>query len=451
MPLQRLFGLVCLIPFLIPVAACWGGHQPENEIARSLPVDSNLNIIVISFDALRVDALGAYGNPSPVSPHMDAFAAQSLLFENAYSAAQSTPTSFAAAFTGKYPFEVFLGWTLADSVTLAGTLRESGYLTAGFFNNRQLDPERKFDQGFDTYQVAFEPDEEKFLEEPLGWLRANKDERIFLWVHFISPHAPYEYREMAAQFYTPDFQGPFADGSGPIADLGNNVTQVELNRLKELYAGEVFYADYLFKRMMDSLGEMGLLEKSLVVLTADHGEELLDHGVLFHNQVYEEIIRVPLIIHHPALEQGHRIAAPVINLDLFPTLTAVVGVDHPDDLDGVNLLGPVTEPRILISTAMTTGEYRSMSMRLGDYKLIVNCPRQNVEARELYNLASDPEEREDLAQTRAAMTDSLAAILKEITIYDPCRTISAANRGSSPTRNLSKKKIQQLKSLGYVR
>ena len=250
MPLQRLCGLVCFVAILIPVASCGSGTPSDNEIAASLPVDSNLNIIVISFDALRVDALGAYGNPSPVSPNMDAFAAQSLVFENAYSAAQSTPTSFAAAFTGKYPFEVFLGWTLADSVTLAGTLSEAGYLTAGFFNNRQLDPERKFDQGFDTYQVAFEPDEEKFMEMPLEWLRANRDDRFFLWVHFISPHAPYEYREMATGFYTPDYKGPFADGSGPVADLDNDVTPAELSRLKELYAGEVFYADFLFSRMM---------------------------------------------------------------------------------------------------------------------------------------------------------------------------------------------------------
>jgi arylsulfatase A-like enzyme len=385
------------------------------------------------------------------APAGDDEIAGSLVFDQAYSAAQSTPTSFAAAFTGKYPFEVFLGWALADSVTLAGTLREAGYTTAGFFNNRQLDPERKFDQGFDTYEVVYEPDEEKFVQRPLRWLEANRSRPVFMWVHFISPHAPYDYRDMASRFYSPDYEGIFEDGSGPVDELSNDVTGEELDRLKELYAGEVFYADFLFGRMMDSLREMGLLENSLVVLTADHGEELMDHGVLFHDQVYEEIIRIPLIIHHPAMDGGRRTDVPVSNLDFFPTLTALVGVEAPTDLNGMNLLGSSARVWPLVSTSMTNAKHRSMSLRSDRFKLIAKCRSQNKESFELYDLVMDPGELNDLAATHPVEVDSLAAVLKEITALGPCRAISSAGRGASPTRKLSEKKIKQLKSLGYVR
>ncbi len=150
---------------------CGGGRKPDSvELGELLPTDPELSYVVVSFDALRSDALGAYGSTSGASPNMDAFAAESLVFERAYTAGHSTPSSFAAAFTGQYPAKVLLGWKLEAAVTLAETFSAAGFRTAGFFNSRQLDAERNFGRGFDRYEVVFIDDEDEFLDLPLEWL-----------------------------------------------------------------------------------------------------------------------------------------------------------------------------------------------------------------------------------------------------------------------------------------
>ena len=118
-----------------------------------LPDAPEMNVIVISFDALRAESLGAYGYQRPTSPNIDRFAEGALVFDNVQNAANSTPTSFASFWTGKLPHRVFRGWRLEDADTLAEAFAEEGYRTAAFLNNAQLVPERNFDQGFDEYRV----------------------------------------------------------------------------------------------------------------------------------------------------------------------------------------------------------------------------------------------------------------------------------------------------------
>jgi len=423
----------------------------DSGIGARLPVDKDLNVIVVSFDALRPEYLGVYGNPLAVSPRLDTFAEQALVFDNAYSAAQSTPTSFAAAFTGQYPFKVFLKWKLADVPTLAETFAGAGFRTGGFFNNRQLDPERNFGQGFETFHVDYVPDDETFLGEPLAWVRENKDDRFFIWIHFISPHAPYQVRDMSQAFYDTTHAGRFAEGSGPIDEIGEVDTAEDLARFKDLYTGEVHFADHLFGIIWDSLEEMDLVDRSLVMVTADHGEGLMDHEVLFHQQVYEEVIRIPLLIRHPGFPHGGRSDLRVSNIDFFPTLAAVAGLDDPREIDGRNLRSGNQGPRPLLSTAMTIGEWRAMGLWWGDHKLIANCSKPSRPVMELYDLAVDPGELNNLYGTRPVLADSLRAIMDVMTNGGPCGAIKLAVRGRSATEGMSPEKIAQLTSRGYVR
>jgi arylsulfatase A-like enzyme len=446
--------ILLLVPVLMFGGCRGSGAEPPADaegLAALLPADPDLSVVVVSFDALRVDHLGAYGDARGASPVIDAFAGDALVFDRAYSAAQSTPTSFAASFTGRYPFKVFLKWRLADGPTLAAAFAAGGWRTGGFFNNRQLDPGRNFGQGFEVFVVDDRPDEETFLERAVAWLDEVGDDRFFLWIHFISPHAPYRTREMSARFYTPDYRGRFAAGSGPVAELDSIADPGELARFKELYTGEVHYADHLFGMVREALAARGLTDRTLVALTADHGEGLMDHGVLFHQQVYEEVVRIPLIIRHPGGRRGVRTDVRTANVDFFPTLAGIAGLPVPADLDGWDVRTTDPARRPLLLTAMTHMDWRAMGMIWGDHKLIANCQRPSRPVWELYDLATDPREERDLYGTIPVLEDSLRAIIDALTNGGPCGAIRTASRGKSPTAGMSPEKIEQLRSLGYVR
>jgi arylsulfatase A-like enzyme len=453
--------LVVLLGLLFVLTGCQESQPEASATAEAepaplglddrLPVDPNLNVIIISFDALRTDALGVYGNDLPVSPNLDAFAEQAVVFDRFYSAAQSTPTSFAASFTGQYPFKVFLKWNLAQVPTLAEKFTAAGYRTAGFFNNRQLDPDRNFGQGFETYEVDYQPHEIAFLEKPLQWVETVKDEQFFLWIHFISPHAPYKKRQISDAFYSPGYYGRFANGSGAINKIGNIHVPEDLVRFKELYTGEVHYADHLFGTVMEALEKNGLVDRSLMVVTADHGEGLMQHGALFHNQVYDEVVRVPLIIRHPAMPVGARSNVRACNIDLFPTLAGMMGLEAPTGIDGIDFRPDDLAPRPLLMTAMTNVDWRSMGMIWGDHKFIINCIKGGGDRRELYDLVTDPHEVTNLYKSQPVLADSLVEIMEAMTNVGPCKAIREASSGRSPTENMSARKIQQLRSLGYVR
>ena len=180
------------------------------QLRSALPVDPTLNVIVVSFDALRADALGTYGYSRGTSPIIDEFAEESVVFESAYTAAPVSPTSFAAAFTGMLPWRVFRGWSLGYGETLALQFSRAGYATGAFINNVHLSPERHFDTGFDTYDFHENDPDEDILENALSWLGEHTDERLFAWVHFLSPHAPYDYRDFAAHLYDGSYEGEFS-------------------------------------------------------------------------------------------------------------------------------------------------------------------------------------------------------------------------------------------------
>ena len=190
------------------------------DLRRALPERPGVNVLIITFDALRADHLGAYGYDRPVSPRLDAFAERAVVFESARVGGQATPTSFASAFTGFYPHRVFRKWKLDAPATLAGVFQRAGYRTGAFLHNIQLVRKRGFDAGFENFRVMPFAPEDKFTEVPLGWLRQHvgvtgeADPRPFLlWVHYISPHEPYKYVESAAHLYSPGYRGIYVESS----------------------------------------------------------------------------------------------------------------------------------------------------------------------------------------------------------------------------------------------
>lgn len=413
--------------------------EEEQDFAARLPVRNDLNFIFVSFDALRPDALGCMGNPRRVSPNIDAFASRSIVFENAYTASPVTPTSFAAAFTGMYPSRVFKDWKLQEQRTLARVFQEAGYETAAILNNAQLSPARNFHHGWKTYDYHLMSDDELILERAAVWLRENYEKRFLLWVHFVSPHAPYDYRPLAEHLYDPDYSGPFEESSGMHFD---DAQPDDLAQIKRLYEGEVFYLDDLFHRLTSTLSELGLLDDSVIVLTSDHGEEFLEHGGFQHAKLYEETLRIPIIVYHPDLGEGLRTRLPFMNVDFLPTMAAIAGIPLAGPLDGINLLRGERRDRV-IALSYTGKDYHGMSMRRGSYKIILETRPDRTER--LFNLKID--EKVDLSESLPDVSKALATEVWELLGGEEALRMG---QFTDPMQGLSDETLKALRALGYI-
>lgn len=434
------------VPLLLCVLLCVGGcGRNRDDLSRELPTRTDMNVLIISFDALRADALGVYGYPRRTSPNIDQFAQSALVFDRAHAAAQATPTSFAAAFTGQLPFRVFRAWKLENTTTIAGLFADAGYQTFAVLNNTQLVAERNFQQGWSEYEVFRLPDESA-LARATAMLEKNKNKRFFGWIHFLSPHTPYEPRPVASHLYDATYTGSV---HRVLPNMVNVDPQRDMRRVRNLYDGEVFYADHLFGRLVHKLEELGLGDNTLIVLTADHGEQFLEHGELGHRTLYEETIRIPLLIRHPDVRQHDRTDLPFLNVDLLPTLTGLTGIPSEAVLDGIDLRNPNdVRNRLRISTAMTNGKEQSISITRGHDKLIVVCKPTFRE--ELYRLDEDPGEQQDRILDDPGAAGALYDALKQVALGEPCKSIRQALAGVAPSSGLTDEQTRQLKSLGYI-
>jgi len=390
--------------------------------------------------------VGVYGYPKRTSPNIDTFAERSLVFDRAYTVAPVTPTSFASAFSGLLPTRMFHAWKFVAEDTLAARFSAAGYTSVGIVNSVQLTPQRDFDRGFDHYLWLRMNKDDVFLDQASAWLLDHsQDGPLFAWIHFLVPHAPYVYRDLATHLYDSDYEGPFAATTGGRFEAER---PQDIERVRSLYDGNVFFSDMLFGRLMSRLESLGLRETTIVVLTSDHGEEFLEHGGFQHAKLTEETVRIPLLIYHPEVGRGSRTDVLYSNVDLMPTLLALVA--HPSDgvYDGRNLLGLEDEPDRVLGVAMTDSNERYVSIREGSRKLILTCvPDPTLQ---LFDLEADPAELDNLALERSAADAGLASRLEGILGGDPCSVVDDAVRGQALATGLDEESIQALKDLGYL-
>jgi len=444
---NHLFLILVVLSSGVFLSSCGSKNETDgSHIADNLPVAKGMNVLVVSFDALRADALGLYGYTRNTSPNLDAFATEALIFEDAYVASPVTPTSFAAAFTGLYPFKSFIGWKLASKNTLATVMQDAGYQTFGLMNNVQLVTERHFDRGFEDYETGPWRDE-KLLEVAIEQIdkAASNSKPFFGWVHFISPHTPYEFREISAHLAGPMTDGRFAEKVGGSFEIEN---PEELKRARDLYDGEIFFADHNFGQLMAHLRESGTLDETIIIVTADHGEEFMEHGQVQHNALYDLLVRVPFLIRHPGHLEGDRVEEPVMTMDLLPTIASMVGVTAPGSLDGKDLRVSLDPDRHRIVTGMTNPRRYEILSASGGRKLIQLCTPEFSE--ELYDLNADPSETRNLVLDQPEVANQLGKLLEESISAEPCALIRSVNQGKAPQDLLSKEQIEELKSLGYI-
>lgn len=401
------------------------------------PSDSRPNLVLIVVDTLRADHLTSYGYERPTALAIDRLLArQGAVFEAAYSQAPWTLPSVASFLTSRYPGELVEGDVGSFGIpaavpTLAERLRDAGYETAGFVANATLHPGNGFDRGFETFYTPPASVDSMLLHGDdlnrriLAWLRGRGGRPFFLYVHFIDPHDPYENPETPGgrSAFFPEYRGTISgrfvhgiyNGRIALPDPANDIRQVAA-----LYDSEIHYVDGRIGELVQSI-PAATMARTLVTLTADHGEELHDHGGWKHGQtLYQEQIHVPWIVRWDGhVAPGTRLGGAVRLLDLVPTLLAAAGAPADSADEGVDLLpalrGSAAVPRLpVIAEHLTSGPRRAAAILEGRKLMLFDrrapfIPTDTLQNHlyrvdlerlrrvEVYDLAHDGGEHDDLA------------------------------------------------------
>ena len=398
-----------------------------------------LNVLLITLDTTRADRLGCYGNDAIQTPAIDRLAAEGTLYERCYTPAPITLPSHLSILTGTYPAYHGVhengGFYVAEELTtLAEILSEHGYDTAAFVGAFPLDSQTGLDQGFDLYDDHYPSSLEQgkhprlrgfFDERPaaevvrpaMEWLDSRGDKPFFLWTHFFDPHQP--------QLPPSPFSERYAHN---------------------LYDGEIASVDDAIGRLMARLEERDLLGNTLIVLTADHGEGLGDHGELTHALLlYSSTVRVPLLIRDPRDLAETRINTPVATVDILPTILDRLGFEIPAFVQGELLpkrKGEGSQRRAIVSETLYGALLHGWSplerLTVNDWMLI-----QGPTAK-LYRLSDDPGELHDLADQEPAQLKTMQGLLTH-------RRRELAQGGiEAAAESVSPEKRARLASLGYL-
>jgi arylsulfatase A-like enzyme len=421
------------------------------------------NVILISIDTLRADHLPSYGYARDTAPFVDEyFARGGVLFESVSAASAVTAPSHMTIFTGLQPSAhgVTDGLrTLPPTIpTLPEELRAHGVTTAAFTEDGWVGVHQGFARGFDRFVenksaeiMVPEGQVDRTFARARAWFERHGDRRFFLFAHTYQVHEPYA--------PPPRYAGLFA-GAGADA----------LPHLRAMadYDREIRYVDDELRDLVSALERAGLAEDTVLVLTSDHGEEFLEHGLISHGgHLYEESVRVPLLLRGPGFPAGLRVATPVAQADLMPTLLALFGVAPPPGGQARSLLelarggdAPDLAGRPLFSEGLVKfqagpGGGRSFdppttAVRVGQRKLLRD--RERGEQRlELYDLARDPGEHHNLLEAGEDAPDDLRALLDGYLGQreaEQRRLAEGADAAGAPP--LDPERREKLRALGYL-
>ncbi len=465
------------VDWVVPAAALAvaGTVLWPSIIASRSVADGRPNIILISIDTLRADHLGAYGYPRDTSPNIDALARQGVVFENAVAQANWTLPSHMSLLTSQVP-AVHGVRTVRQrldpaKVTLAEILKNAGYTTVGITGGYNVDARFGFAQGFDEYtgdKFYHLMLEEKvkygqgvrlsyLLPDVIDLLSRPAARPFFLFLHFWDTHAPYMPHEGYIERFPSRAEEPEVFTHQMVLELRRHPEKAgpEMReRIAALYDNEIRYADHYLGVVFRTLRERGLREDTIVVLTSDHGDEMLEHGLIGHGVgLYEPEVHVPLIVTYPRKLAGNkRIASVARSIDIPVTILELAGVEPPEkvarQLQGADLFAPTRETNGPLP-ALSEGRGASgcqIALRMARYKLIRDsCGGKGI-SEELYDLESDRAERVNLLEQRPDVALQLRQALASLT-----RQHGELAGAHPPERiELDEEFRKRLRSLGYV-
>jgi len=426
------------------------------------------NVILVTLDTVRVDHLGCYGRPGDPSPTIDRLAREGVKFDMAISQAAVTPVSHASILSGLNPqghglrvIHAETGYRLPDTVpTLATILQASGWNTAAFVSSFTVSERFGLQRGFDVFDTGLSADPSELItpnekdfwnwdvasnqrrsdattDKALEWLQGVQ-EPYFLWMHYWDPH---DIRVLPPN----DVMDRFSPSGG-----GKKQKRIAI------YDSEIYFVDLHLQRLFAALEASGQADSTMIVLTADHGQGLGEHGWWLHRLLYQEQIHIPLIVKIPGGPSGVTVKELVRSIDIFPTVLQTLGLTVPPGIDGEDLLELVGDeaptPRRAYADALNLYDLNSRMVHRGrpnddlmhsvieyPWKLIYR-PRRPDQS-ELYDLESDPDEAVNLYASEKGQADRLVEVLHE---FDGFVTQPFGDGEGNPEA------LERLRALGYV-
>lgn len=440
-----------LIMIVLPLLL-WGcGERSTN---KKLP-----NIILLTIDTLRADHLHCYGYEYETSPHLDRFAAQSTLFEYTYTPIPKTSAAFCSMLTGLHPFihkcAPNRGTVNKRLTTLAEALSTKGYQTEAVVANANLAKVFQFDQGFANYIEVWNEIETKEESAPfitgkvIDFLESPQKKPFFIWANYIDPHTPYI---PPTEHIQPRPPGRDIREVKPKLIAGMHREMNQKGRFNEghftsLYDGSIHYVDSQIGRILDHIEKSGLHENSIIIISADHGEDLGEHNFYFNHGplTFNAASRVPLMIRWPG-KQPRRVRRVVSIMDITPTLFDALDIPAPKyPLQGRNLFTDRTQRRLKLF-----GQLGTFGMVAGHYHYIEVLPQLQrqlgLEPRYIFNILKDPYEKENLIAEFSNLADSLSREYKAY--FSRHGYMNTKNKAPAP--ELTEKEKRDLKTLGYL-
>lgn len=533
-------GLLALTGVLA-VAPLSGDPRADFRAGKAVPagLEEAPDVLLIMIDTLRADYLGAYGMEGNPTPHLDDLAEDGVLFEQAFAQASWTRSSGATLFTSRVPSshnaDTKAAMLSPDAVTWAEPLQSDGLTTGAFVNNINMTATFGFDQGFDTFlyetpeyhygatesvfgltmykvihklservfatkrvETFYQPAEVVFADVR-AFMDANADGRVALYAHLMEPHDPY-FEHPSLSGGGPDFNGVAygrAEHEHPDPE--------DADYLKRVYLDEIRFMDAEIGRFVAWLKESGRYDRTLIVITADHGEEFGEHGGFWHGTtLYEEQIHIPLIVKLPKEEaelHGTRVPWQVRSLDIAPTIAAYVGTEADPSWQGSDLLAdvrawaaeqaaaavvtpeepqqllpepegalpeaavdeaepggvPAPEPRDYERVVVAEEDFEGnviRAIRARGTKYIAAAPGgpRGLPEEELFDVASDPSESRDLltagGEHQGTAVTEHARVLSDLLDATLRDAATGALSGGSAQRSAAE--CERLKALGYL-
>ncbi len=450
-----------VLPFAATAALVYAACTAAAPEAVAAP---KLNVIVILVDTLRADKIGTYGYTArKTTPNLDSFAAGAQVWEQAVSQDAWTVPSVASLFTGVDPQahrtlnfkqgQKLETDTIADSHdTLAESFKAGGYTTSAFIKSTVISTSHGFSQGFDTFEIVGGKDQawgysaKELNDVAIPWLttQLKSGKPFYTYLHYMDPHSPYKAPEPWYSKYKGSYSGKM-DGAHVQLDeafKAGTLTQADWDHELALYDAEVEYFDTEFGRLWGELQKAGAASNTLVVFTADHGEAFNEHKNVFHGNLYQENIHVPVLVRGPGIKAG-RMKHYAQVIDIAPTLAELTGVPKGKYWQGKSMVAAM---------AGGGGHTNAVYSEYAGHRMVIE-PSTGLKlilgdgAPKLYDLKTDPLEKSNLHDARA--TD-VARLRPQLDTRFGAGQAIGQKLGKGKSEGMSAEQCEMLKQLGYV-
>ncbi|MHC4478907.1 MAG: sulfatase [Planctomycetota bacterium] len=459
------------------------GVQLNSPAANQPKACDRPNVLMIAVETLRADHVGCLGYLRNTTPTLDGLAKQGVVFSRAMATSSWTMPTIMSVFTSLYPgLHGMTDWAKqlpAGTTTLAHVLKANGYITAAFVSNPALDGDCGFDRGFDLYDdfsVRLSLRSGLFGDSgristniydgaltndlvnrlAINWLQKNHSCRFFMFVFYFDAHHDYIPPPPYDTMFDPNYDGAI-DGRG-IRSQPRRSTRPpprDLQHIIALYDGEIRYTDYCISQLLDKFRECQILDRTLVIVFGDHGDEFYEHGSTSHAfTLYNEVLNIPLILSWPGtIAPDQRIDALVGQVDIMPTILDYLGIEYKALMQGVSLR-PVIEnrrPKVhdLVYAEVAVEETKVFAAAIGNrYKLILDLQKPGPQ---LFDLSKDPAEQHNIYPAQPSATNvPLRRQLTAWLAHNSTLSQRFSNREHLIEGPLHQQRLRQLRALGYA-